>query len=107
MAGAEPMLYSPKDTQILFTWARVALAFNQMSMAAAEVILRRSLQIAQGSMSQREAVGMVMEKATTFAVSAEKAALAAAQGADPARIAHAALKPIGTKTRSNVRRLRR
>jgi hypothetical protein len=101
------MLYSPKQIHLMFTWPRLALAFGQMSMAAGEVILRRSLQIAQGSMSQREAVGMVMEKATTFALSAEKAALEAARGADPARIAHAALRPYGTKTRSNVRRLRR
>lgn len=91
----------------LFTWARLTMAFSQMSMAAAEVILRRSIQIAQGSMSQREAIGMVMEKATTFTVAAEKATLAAARGDDPARIAHAALRPYGTRTRSNVRRLRR
>jgi hypothetical protein len=50
---------------------------------------------------------MVMEKATAFAAAAEGAAIAAATGADPARIASAALKPIRATARSNVRKLRR
>ena len=50
---------------------------------------------------------MVMEKATAFAAASERAAVAAATGADPARIASAALRPIRAKTRSNVRKLRR
>jgi hypothetical protein len=50
---------------------------------------------------------MVMEKATAFALASEKAAVAAAKGGDATRIATAALRPYGTKARSNVRRLRR
>ena len=76
-------------------------------MAAGEVILRRSMRMSQGAMTAPEAVGMVMEKATAFAAATERAAVAAATGADPARIATAALKPIRAKTRSNVRKLRR
>ena len=76
-------------------------------MAAGEVILRRSMRMSQGKMTGPEAVGMMMEKATAFAAAAERAAVAAATGANPARIANAALRPIRAKTRSNVRKYRR
>jgi hypothetical protein len=88
-------------------WMRYALAYSQMSMAAAEVIFRRSLRISQGAMTGPEAVGMVLEKASAFAAATEKAAAAAARGSHPAGIATAALRPIRAKTRSNVRKLRR
>ena len=78
-----------------------------MSMAASEVILRRSMRMSQGAMTAPEAIGMVMEKATAFAAATERAAVAAATGADPAQIATAALRPIRAKTRSNVRKYRR
>ncbi len=87
-------------------WMRFALAYGQMWMAAGEVIARRSLSMSQGTMSGPEAVGMVMEKATAFVQASEKAAVAAARGADAAGIASAALRPIRAKTRANVRRLR-
>jgi hypothetical protein len=48
-----------------------------------------------------------MEKATAFAQSSERAAVAAAGGADPVRIADAALAPFSAKAHSNVRSLRR
>jgi hypothetical protein len=89
------------------SWMEFAIAYQAMSLAAAEVILRRSLQMATGSMSPPDAVGMILEKATVFAAAAEKAAVAAARGGDPVRVARAALGPYGTKTRANVRRLRR
>jgi hypothetical protein len=88
-------------------WAKFARDYSQMALAAGEVILRRSVRMSQGAMTGSEAVGMVMEKATAFAVASERAAVAAATGADPARIAHAALRPYRTKTRSNVRKYRR
>jgi hypothetical protein len=88
-------------------WIRLARDYSQMTVAASEVILRRSMLISQGAMTGAEAVGMVMEKATAFATATERAAVAAATGADPARIAHAALRPYRTKTRSNVRKYRR
>jgi hypothetical protein len=89
------------------SWIKFAIAYSQMAMAAGEVIMRRSMRMSQGAMSGAEAVGMVMEKATAFAAATERAAVAAATGADAAKIATAALKPIRTKTRSNVRKLRR
>lgn len=88
-------------------WMKFAFAYSQMSAAAAEVIARRCMRMAQGAMTGPEAVGMVLEKATAFVTATERAAIAAATGADPVRIASAALKPYSTKTRSNVRRLRR
>ena len=44
-------------------------------------------------MTAPEVIGMVLEKATAFATATERAAVAAATGADPARIATAALMP--------------
>jgi hypothetical protein len=85
----------------------LAAAYQAMTVAAAEVIFRRSLQMATGSMSPPDAFGMVMEKATVFAAAAERAAVAAARGGDPVRVATAALGPYGIKTKANVRRLRR
>ena len=89
------------------SWMKFAIAYSQMSMAAGEVIMRRSMRMSQGAMTGPEAVGMVMEKATAFAAATERAAVAAATGGDAARIASAALRPIRAKTRSNVRKLRR
>lgn len=101
-------MYPPKS-QLGATraWMRFGQAYWQMTMAAGEVIWRRSLRMSQGAMTGPEAVGMVMEKATAFAAAGERAAVAAAAGADPAKIASAALRPIRAKTRSNVRKYRR
>lgn len=95
-----------KNLKDFASWSRLAVAYSEMSMAAGEVIFRRTLQMSQGAMTPADAMSMVMEKATAFATSTEKAAVAAAQGADPIRIATAALQPYGLKTRSNVRKLR-
>lgn len=86
---------------------QLSAAYQAMSIAAGEVIFRRTLQMATGSMSPPDAIGMVLEKATVFAVAAEKAAIVAARGGDPVRVATAALRPYGVKTKANVRRLRR
>jgi hypothetical protein len=88
-------------------WVRFAMDYSQMALAASEVIMRRTMRMSQGAMTGPEVVGMVMEKATAFATATERAAIAAATGADPARIANAALRPFRTKTRSNVRKYRR
>lgn len=88
------------------SWMKFVVHYTQMNMAAAEVIARRTMKMAQGGMGAAEAVGMVAEKATTMAIAGEKAAVAVARGADPLSIASAALRPYRTKTRSNVRRLR-
>ena len=67
--------------------ANLSTAYTQMSLAAFEVILRRTMRMAQGAMTAGEAVGMVMEKATAFAAATEGAAVAAARGGDAVRIA--------------------
>jgi hypothetical protein len=100
-------MYRPFDQmQAASAWMKFARAYSQMSVAAGEVIVRRTIRMSQGAMTGAEAVGMVMEKATAFAAATEGAAIAAATGADPARIASAALRPIRAKTRSNVRKYR-
>ena len=100
-------MISPYDPLKAATaWANLTTAYAQMSMAAFEVILRRTMRMSQGAMTSAEAVAMVMEKTTAFAAATEGAAVAAAMGGDPLRIASAALKPIRAKTRSNVRKLR-
>jgi hypothetical protein len=88
-------------------WTNLVTAYGQMSMAASEVILLRTMKMAQGAMTAGEAMAMVMEKATAFAAATEGAAVAAVTGGDAVRIASAALKPIRAKTRSNARMLRR
>jgi hypothetical protein len=85
----------------------LGIAYQMMAVSAFEVIFRRTHMMANGRMSPPDAIAMVLEKATVFAAAAEKAAVAAAKGGDPVRVASAALKPYGTKTRANVRRLRR
>ena len=101
-------MFPPFDQfRIAESWMKYAVAYSQMSLAAGEVILQRSLRMSQGTMTAPEAFGMVLEKATAFAAATEGAAVAAASGGDVARIAHAALRPIRAKTRSNVRTYRR
>ena len=98
---------SMMSMQAASAWMRFAMDYSQMAMAAGEVIARRTMRMSQGTMTGPEALGMVLEKATAFATATERAAVAAAAGADPAGIAHAALKPYRVKTRSNVRKYRR
>jgi hypothetical protein len=88
-------------------WARVGFAVSRMSLSAAEVIARRSAMMASGAMSGPEAARMLAEKPAAFAAAAQRAAIAAASGRDPARIAEAALKPLRAKAAANARRLRR
>ncbi len=88
-------------------YMNLASAWNEMSMAASEVIYRRSMAMAEGKMTPADAMAMIMEKSTAFAASAEKASVVAARGGDPVAIATAALGPYGVTTRANVRKLRR
>ena len=116
-------------------WLKLAIDYSQMTVEASEVIVRRTMLMSQGRMTGPEAVGMVLESDAdfagflledagvavvsgsafgvapyfriSFATATERAAVAAATGADPARIANAALRPIRAKTRSNVRKYRR
>lgn len=95
------------DMRAMQAWADFSMAYTRMLMNAGEVIARRSQQMALGTMSQPEAARMVMEKMTAAATSAEKAAVAAMRGANPVGVATAALRPYGSKTRANARRLRK
>ena len=88
-------------------WVRVGLAVGRTNLAAAEVIARRSAMMASGAMSGPEAARMLVEKPAAFAAAAQRAAVAAASGSDPARIAEAALRPLRAKAAANARRLRR
>jgi hypothetical protein len=91
----------------LSAWTKFGLAYAAMATTASEVIWRRSLMMAQGAMSHAEATRMVSEKAAAFAAASSAAAVAMAAGKDVAAIAAAALKPYGTHTRANRRRLAR
>lgn len=88
------------------SWMKLATAYSEMSLHAAEVIAWRTMRMASGTMTPPEAIAMVMEKATAFTAAAEDAAVVAAKGGDMMNIATAALKPYGAKTRSNARKLR-
>lgn len=88
-------------------WMNYAAAYSRMSLAAAEIIMLRTQRIATGAMTPSEALAMVLEKSSAFALASERAALAAANGGDAAKIMTEALAPYGAKTRSNVRKLRR
>jgi hypothetical protein len=83
-----------------------AAAYQTMATAAGEVILRRSLMMASGSMSAPAALSMVVEKATTFAEAAGEATTALMKGEDSVGVAAAALEPYGMRTAANVRELR-
>ncbi|EWH00782.1 hypothetical protein Q427_17635 [Halomonas sp. BC04] len=91
----------------MFAWMKIASSYNTMVLSSSEVIARRTMMMASGAMSGADAMSMMMEKGTIFAASTERAAVAMASGADPAKITAAALKPYSTKTKSNVRKLRR
>jgi hypothetical protein len=88
-------------------WMRLATAQTRMTMAAGEVIWRRTSMMALGAMSAPEMARMVMEKPAAFTEAAGRAAMAAARGADATAVASAALKPIGARAKANARRLRR
>lgn len=101
------MISAHTQFQAARAWMDFSLAYGQMCIASAEIITRRCMRMAQGVMTGPEAAGMVLEKATAFATAMERAVVAAAAGAEPVRIASAALRPYSAKTRLNVRRLRR
>lgn len=94
-------------TAATLAWQRAALAQTRMMMQANEVIWRRSIQMALGTMTAQEATRMVLEKPAAFMAAMERAATAAAGSRGHAEATLAALRPIGARTGANVRRLRR
>ncbi|WP_068115403.1 hypothetical protein [Tropicimonas marinistellae] len=87
-------------------WQKTSHAYQQMWMAANEVIWHRMVQMMTGTMSAGEASRMVLEKPAAFARAAQHAGEVAIRGGDAASVARAAVKPLRIKTRSNARRLR-
>jgi hypothetical protein len=103
----DPMAGMKASMKAYSAWSRFAAGYARMSMSAAEVIARRTTMMAQGVMTQPEAMRMVLEKPAAFAHAAEKAMTTAARGGDVAAVARAALGPIGRKAAANARRLRK
>lgn len=91
----------------LVAWQRIAVSMAQVGLAAGEVVWRRSVMTAFGSLSLREAQQMIAEKPATLAVAIGNALTVAARGGDPATVTAAALGPYTSSTASNARRLRR
>jgi hypothetical protein len=89
------------------TWQQTQLAYTRMWLSAAEVIWTRSMMMSLGTMSSSEAARMVFEKPVAFAKAAERAAVAAASSNGAAAATLASIRPYESKTRSNVRRLRK
>jgi hypothetical protein len=100
------MLHLSKGLDAMGSLVRFGAAYQTMAIAAGEVILRRSVMIASGTMDAADAVVMVVEKVSTFAEAAAEATAAALDGHDVVAVAIAALEPYGTITASNVRSLR-
>ncbi|GKX34832.1 MAG: hypothetical protein MnENMB40S_24500 [Rhizobiaceae bacterium MnEN-MB40S] len=96
--------------QTLLTWAeswnRLSSAYVNLGLASHEVIWRRSVKLANGSLTPVELTRMVFEKPSAFAKAAERAA-AAATRQDPLLVAEALVQPIGAAARKNAMRLRR
>lgn len=86
-------------------WQRASFQGMQMMLSAGAVIQIRTMQMGLGIMNPAEAARMVFEKPVAFAKSAEltSRALAANKGFAAASIA--GMRPLGTATRANQRRL--
>ncbi len=96
-----------KSGNDVMAWWNIATTMQDISMSATEVIWRRSVMMATGSMSQSEAFGMFDEKSSALLESWSKAATAQIQNAPPTKVLGAALKPFSKKTSANARRLRK
>lgn len=88
-------------------WSRLSSAFISMGLASQEVIWRRSMKLANGSLTPVEFSRMLFEKPSAFARAAERASIAVASRKDPLIVAEAAVKHIGAEAKRNARRLRR
>lgn len=90
-----------------FGWLDVALSYNRMVLDSAEVVLRRSVDMASGRMSAEEAQRMVWEKPLAFADAAHRSAATAMFGGSPSWVAETAVTTIGDTAAGNAMRLRR
>jgi hypothetical protein len=100
------MFFTQNAAELFFGWAKYTVALSEMSIEAAEIIMRRTTRMANGSMTASEATEMLTEKATAFAESQGNAVAAATSGGAPLAILDAALAPYGEQTRANVAMLR-
>lgn len=89
-------------------WWSLSMKTTQMLVEAQLVITMRIWGLAGAwPMTPGESTRMWAEKGPAFVKASNAATLAVLHGKGPAKVAEAALKPIGSKTRSNVRRLTR
>lgn len=87
-------------------WWRLSLNTAQMLSDAQMVMTYRTLgMMGLWSVTPSESRRMIEEKGPVFVKAALAAQKAAMNGERADRVAHAALEPIGRKTRSNARRL--
>lgn len=91
----------------VIAWGRIATGLAQLGITASEVIWRRSLLTALGTLSLREAQQMIVEKPATLATATGRAMNVAMRGGHPAAVTAAALRPYRSRTVKNARRLRR
>ena len=88
-------------------WTDLALRYNQMMREATVVATDRTSQMMMGEMSDAEMQRMVVEKPFAYFSAMQSGTMAMMMGGHPAWVAERALQPIGRKTRSNARRIKR
>ncbi|MEO4044563.1 hypothetical protein AAFN47_23415 [Hoeflea sp. CAU 1731] len=88
-------------------WSRLTTAYMSLALASQEVVWRRSIKLANGSLTPVEFTRMFFEKPSAFAKAAERVATAAAARKGPVYVAEALVGPIGAEAKRNARRLRR
>ncbi len=88
-------------------WQKAALAGAQTMIAAGTVMQIRMMQMGLGTMKPEEASRMILEKPVAFARSAQESTSALMRNQGLAAAALAGVRPIGTTTRANARRLSR
>ncbi|ETX16734.1 hypothetical protein OCH239_01790 [Roseivivax halodurans JCM 10272] len=86
-------------------WQRAGFQGMQMMMSAGAVIQIRTMQMSLGIMNPAEAARMIFEKPAVFAKSAELTSRALAGNKGFAAASMAGLRPIGSATRANQKRL--
>ncbi len=86
-------------------WRAGVAYWTMMAEAQAVIAIRVMGMWGMIPASPRERRTMLAEKGPAFAEAALAAGIAAAQGRRPEAVLEAAVKPLGRRTRANVRRL--
>lgn len=91
-----------------FAYARLGYETGLMLMQAQMVIALRMMGLSgMTKQAPGENMRMITEKLAAAQAAGAAAWLAGMQGRDAAEVARAALRPVGRKTRANLRRLTR